>query len=111
MTIYEIEPFNWQYRLSQLSKELENGTTHVEVTGESIGDQFKARDVTLIEMTYDNQKDTVKIVCDQLVHLIKSPLTITFHQHQGALKAIEILDENIKKHIVKFTDPFLVTKP
>ena len=110
MTKYEIEPFNWQYRLSQLSIELENKTIHVEVTGESIGDLFKARDMILIELTYDNRKDTVKIVCNQLVHLIKSPLTISFQQHQGIINAIEILDSNVKKHIVKFSDPFLVAK-
>jgi hypothetical protein len=108
MTKYEIEPFNWQYFLNQLSKELENKTVHVEITGENIGDLFKARDITLIELIYDNKKDTLKIVCDQLVHLIKSPLTISFQQDQGVMNAIEILDDNVKKNVVKFKDPLLV---
>jgi len=42
--------------------------------------------------------------------VIKSPLTISFQHHQGILKAIEILDDDVKKHIVKFTDPLLMTK-
>jgi hypothetical protein len=111
MTKYEIEPFNWQYSLNQLSIELENKTIHVEVIGDSIGDLIKDRDMTLIQLTYDNHKDTVKIVCDQLVHLIKSPLTISFQQHQGIINAIEILDDNVKKNIVKFKDPFLAPPP
>jgi hypothetical protein len=108
MTNYEIEPFNWQYFLNRLSIDLENKTIHVEITGESIGNLFKSRDMTLIELIYDNQKDTVKIVCDQLVHLIKSPLTISFQHHQGIINAIEILDDNVKKNVVKFKEPCLV---
>lgn len=109
MAKYEIEPFDWQYKLKKLSIELENKMTHVEVTGVNFGDLLENREMQLIKLAYDNHNDIVVIIFDQLNHLIESPLMICFQQHQNILESIEIFDEYDNKNIIIFTDPFLVT--
>lgn len=109
MTTYEIQPFDWQYKLEQLSIALENTMINVEVTGVSFGVQLENREMQLIKLSYDNNKDIIEIIFDQLNHVIESPLSICFQQHQNILETIEIFDDNNNKNIIVFIDPFLVS--
>lgn len=109
MIIYEIKPFDWQYKLEQLSIGLENTMINVEVTGVNFGEQLENREMQLIKLSYDNDKDIIEIIFDQLNHVIESPLSICFQQHQNILETIDIFDDNDNKNIIEFIDPFLVS--
>ena len=109
MAKYEIEPFDWQYKLNQLSTDLERKVANVEVTGVNFECELENCEMQLTKLFYDNQNDIVEITFDQLKHLIESPLSICFHQHQDILESIEIFDDDDNKNIIFFIDPFLVS--
>lgn len=106
MAKYEIEPFDWEYKLNQLSIELKNKVANVEVTGENFGDELENCEMQLIKVSYDNQNDIIEIMFDQLNHLMESPLMICFQQHQDILESIAIYDNNDNKNVILFNDPF-----
>ena len=109
MAIYEIVPFDWQYKLDQLSMDLEKKEVNVEVSGANFNNRLENCEMQLVKLSYDNHNDIVEIVFDQSNHLIVSPLTICFHQHQDILESIEIFDDNDNKNTIVFIEPFLVT--
>ena len=109
MAKYEIEPFDWQYKLNQLSTDLEKKVANVEVTGANFDGELENCEMQLIKLFYDNHNDIVEITFDQLRHLIASPLSICFHQHQNILESIEIFDDDDNKNIILFIDPLLVS--
>jgi hypothetical protein len=91
MSKIAIEPFDWQYKLNQLSTALEKKVTNVEVTGLSFGDELANREMRLMTLAYDNDNDILEILFDRSNHLIES---------------IEIYDDNDNKNIILFNDPF-----
>ena len=109
MAKHEIEPFDWQYKLNQLSIELEKKVANVEVTGANFEDGLENCELQLIKLSYDNHNDILEIMFDQFNHLIESPLSICFQQHQDILESIEIFDDDDNKNVIVFIDPFLVT--
>jgi c-di-AMP phosphodiesterase-like protein len=109
MAKYEIEPFDWQYKLNQLSIELKKKVAYVEVTGENFDDELENCEMLLMKISYDNYSDIMENMFDQLNHLIASPLSICFHQYQDTLESIEIFDNNDNKNTIVFIEPFLVT--
>lgn len=108
MTKYEIEPFDWQYKLNKLSLELKNKVANVEITGVNFGNEYEGCEMQLLKLSYDKHNDTIEIIFDQFNHLIASPLSICFQQQQDILEAIEIFDDNDNKNIIAFIEPFLV---
>jgi hypothetical protein len=108
MAKYEIEPFDWQYKLNQLSANLEKKVANVEVTGANFEGELENYEMQLIKLSYDNHYDIIEVMFDQANHLIESPLSICFHQHQDILESIDIFDDNDNKNIIVFIDPFLV---
>lgn len=110
MTSYELEPFDWQYRLGQLSVVLRENRTYVEIAGESFADHLENSAIVLKKLSYDYDSDCVEIMLGQSNHMIESPLTISFQQHNDILEAIEILDDNVKKHIIVFIEPLLIAE-
>ncbi len=108
MKIYEVEPFDWQYKLEQLSIVLENTMINVEVTGGNFAGTLEKREMQLIKLSYDSNKDIIELTFDQLNHSIESPLSICFYQHRNILETIEIFDDNNNKNLIFFTDPFLI---
>ena len=109
MAKYEIEPFDWQYKLNQLSIDLEKKVATVEVTGAKFDRELDNCEMQLTKLLYDNHSDIVEITLDQLKHLIESPLSICFHQHQDILESIEIFDDDDNKNTILFIDPFLMS--
>jgi hypothetical protein len=109
MAKYEIEPFDWQYKLNKLSTELEKELISVEVTGNNFGNELENCEMQLMKVSYDNDNDIIEIIFDQLNHIIKSPLSICFHQHQDILESIEIFDDNDNKNTLVFINPLLMT--
>ena len=109
MAKYEIEPFDWQYKLDQLSIELENKVANVEVTGVNFGDELENCEMQLMKVSYDNYNDIIEVIFDQVNHLIEAPLMICFQQHQDTLVAIEIFDDDDNKNIIIFNDRYSLT--
>jgi hypothetical protein len=105
MEKYEIEPFDWHYKLNQLSIELKNKVANVEVTGENFGDELENCEMHLMKVSYDNQNDILEVMFDELNHLIESPLMICFQQHQDIIEAIVIYDNNDNKNVIFFNGP------
>ncbi len=109
MAKYEIEPFDWQYKLNQISLGLKRKeVVNVEVTGVSFGNENESSEMQLFKLSYDKSKDTIEIIFDQFNHLIESPLSVCFQHHQDILEAIEIVDDDNNNNIIAFTEPFLV---
>jgi len=108
MSKLEIEPFDWQYKLNQLSTALAKKVTNVEVTGLSFGDELENREMQLMTLAYDNDNDILEILFDRSNNLIESPLMICFQQHQSKIESIEIYDDNDNKNVILFNDPFLL---
>jgi hypothetical protein len=109
MAKYEIEPFDWQYKLNQLSTDLGKKVANVEVTGANFEGELENYEMQLTKLFYDTHNDIVEITFDQIKHLVESPLSICFHQHQNILESIEIFDDDDNKNIILFIDPFLVS--
>jgi hypothetical protein len=84
----------------------------IEVASLDLGDQIEAEWSPLIGITYDHKDDLIEIALDDIDHLIRSPREVFVdYGVGGAIVAMEIVDSDGNRQIIKFRDPLVLPAP
>jgi len=112
MAATEIERERWATFLDAVTNSLAGKQAEIEVVSLNLGDQIEAEWTPLIGLTYDRKDDLIEIVLEGLDHLIRSPREVLVDYAVGDLAtAIEIVDAEENRQIVKFKDRLALPAP
>ena len=107
----KIDKSGWRAALDTLSKTLSGKQAEIEIAALSLGDQIAAEWVPLIGIAYDSKDDIVEVAVEGLDHIISRPRELRFRQQGGLVSALEIVDGDGVRNIVKFREPLMLPAP
>jgi Family of unknown function (DUF5335) len=108
MTARSLPKAEWQSYCDRMSKGLLGKQAEIEVTGLPFGDQVAANWLPLLGITYDPNDDLLEIALDGLDHLIQHPREISVEDGIEGLSAMEIVDADQRRQIVKLRQPLML---
>jgi Family of unknown function (DUF5335) len=112
MAATEIDRDRWATFLETITNSLVGKQAEIEVVSLRLGDQIEAEWTPLIGIAYDHKDDLIEIALDKLDHLVLSPRQLFVDFGVGEIiAAIEIIDEEGTRQIVKFKDPLSLAAP
>jgi hypothetical protein len=91
-----------------MSKVLLGRHAEIEVTGPSFGAHMAAKWLPLLGITYDPKGDLVEIALEGLDHLIHQPREIAVEDGAEGLTAMQIVDADQRRQIVKLREPLML---
>ena len=104
-------PSEWQPLLDRLSKTLIGKRAEVEIAALQIGDQVAAEWLPLLGITYDPKDDLIDVALDGLDHMINHPRELDLVQQNGQWSAVQIVDAEGKRHIIRLKEPLMLPPP
>jgi hypothetical protein len=104
----KIDKSEWRVTLDKASKSLSGQRAEVEIAALSLGNQIAAEWLPIIGITYDTGDDIVEVALEGLDHIISRPRELHLQLAEGHVAAIEIIDGDGVRHIVKFKEPLLL---
>lgn len=108
----QIDRSQWAPFLDAVTNSLIGKQAEIEVVSLDLGDQIEAEWAPLIGITYDRKDDLIEIALDDLDHLIRSPRELFIDYAVGdVVAAIEIVDGDGNRQIVRFKDPLALPAP
>ena len=107
----KIDKSAWRAALDTLSKSLSGKQAEIEIAALSLGDQIAAEWVPIIGIAYDPKDDIVEVALEGLDHIISRPRELHFQQQGGFVSALEIVDGDEVRNIVKFREPLMLPAP
>jgi hypothetical protein len=111
MAAAQIDRSRWAPFLNTLTNSLIGKQADIEVASLDLGDQIQAEWASLIGVTYDHKDDLIEIALEELDHLIRSPRELFVDYAVGGIIAIEIVDADGNRQIVRFRDPLALPAP
>lgn len=90
---------------------LEGKQAEIEVASLRLGDQIGAQWLPLIGITYDPNDDIVEVALEGLDHLITQPREVYLEDGSNGVSALEVVDADDVKQIIKFRDPLMLPGP
>ena len=112
MSIQNIDRSGWATYFDTLTKMLIGKRAEVEVASLGLGDQVASEWQPLIGITYDHKDDLIEVALEDLDHLIQRPSEVYVdYGVGGALVAIEIVDSEGTRQIVRLKDPLALPPP
>ncbi|HEU4617960.1 MAG TPA: DUF5335 family protein [Gammaproteobacteria bacterium] len=95
----------------ELTKQLEGKEAYIEVGSLSLGNQVESEWTRLLGIAYDPKSDLVEIDLEGLDHLIEHPKDIRVGYDHSGVQAIEIVDADDAKQIVRLREPLQLPAP
>ena len=112
MAATEIDRSSWAPVFDSVTHCLTGMQAEIEVVSLDLGDQIEAAWTPLIGITYDRKNDLIEIALDELDHLVRSPRQVFIdYAVGGLLAAIEIIDADGNRQIVKLKEPLALPEP
>ena len=112
MAATEIDRSSWAPVFDSVTHSLTGMQAEIEVVSLDLGDQIEAAWTPLIGITYDRKNDLIEIALDELDHLVRSPRQVFIdYAVGGLLAAIEIIDADGNRQIVKLKEPLALPEP
>ena len=111
MTTRKLDKKQWQAFFDGVTTMLEGKQAEIEVASLRLGDQVEAEWLPLIGISYDPEDDIVEVALDGLDHLIHSPREIYLEDGTEGLMALEVVDADDEKQIIKLRDPLMLPAP
>jgi hypothetical protein len=112
MAAAEIDRSRWAPFLDTVTSSLVGKQAEIEVVSLNLGDQIEAEWTPLIGITYDRKDDLIEIALDELDHLIRAPRQLFIDYAVGEIvAAIEIVDADGNRQIIKFKDALALPAP
>jgi hypothetical protein len=112
MAATEIDRERWAPFLEGITNSLIGKQAEIEVVSLDLGDQIEAQWTPLIGIAYDRKDDLIEIALEGLDHMVRSPRELYIDYAVGGLAtAIEIVDADENRQIVKFKDPLALPAP
>jgi hypothetical protein len=105
MTTRKLDKKEWRTFLDGVDAVLEGKEAEIEVTSLRLGDQVQAKWLPLIGIVYDPNDDIVEVALEGLDHLISKPLEIYVEDGAEGIMALEIVDADGERQIVRLRDP------
>ena len=108
----QIDRAQWAPFLDGITNSLIGKRAEIEVVSLNLGDQIEAEWSPLIGITYDPKDDLIEIALDEVDHMLRSPRELFLDYAVGdVVAAIEIVDADGNRQIVKFRDPLALPAP
>jgi hypothetical protein len=111
MTTRKLDKKEWRTFFDSVTSMLEGKQAEIEVASLRLGDQVAAAWLPLIGITYDPKDDIVEVALEGLDHLIAKPREIYVEDGAEGIVALEIVDADDVKQIVKLRDPVRLPAP
>ena len=111
MATRKLDKKEWRSFLDRLSTTLEGKQAEIEVVSLRLGDQVEANWLPLLGIAYDPHDDIVEVALEGLDHLIPKPREVYVEERAGGLAALEIVDSDDVKQIIKLRDPLMLPAP
>jgi hypothetical protein len=111
MAMRKLDKTQWRTFFDRVSKMLEGKQAEIEVISLGLGDQVEAEWLPLLGIVYDPNDDIVEVALEDLDHLIQKPRDVYVEEGPGGLVALEIVDADDVKQIVKLRDPLMLPSP
>jgi Family of unknown function (DUF5335) len=111
MTTRKLDKTQWRTFFDRLSATLEGKQAEIEIASLRLGDQVQADWLPLFGIAYDPNDDIVEVALEGLDHLIYKPRELYAEEGPGGLTALEIIDADDVKQIVKLRDPLRLPAP
>jgi hypothetical protein len=111
MTTRKLDKTQWRTFFDRLSTTLEGKQAEIEIASIRLGDQIEADWLPLLGIAYDPNDDIVEVALEGLDHLIPKPRELYAEEGPGGLTALEIIDADDVKQIVKLRDPLMLPSP
>jgi hypothetical protein len=111
MATRKLDKKEWHAFFDGVTKVLEGKQAEIEVASLRLGDQVAATWLPLIGITYDPGDDIVEVALEGLDHLIAKPREIYVEDGPEGIVALEIVDADDVRQIVKLRDPVLLPAP
>jgi hypothetical protein len=111
MTTRKLDKTQWRTFFDRLSTTLEGKQAEIEIASLRLGDQVEADWLPLLGIAYDPNDDIVEVALEGLDHLIPKPRELYAEEGPGGLTALEIIDADDVKQIVRLRDPLRLPSP
>jgi Family of unknown function (DUF5335) len=111
MTTRKLDKTQWRTFFDRLSTTLEGKQAEIEIASLRLGDQVEADWLPLLGIAYDPNDDIVEVALEGLDHLIPKPRELYAEEGPGGLTALEIIDADDVKQIVRLRDPLMLPSP
>jgi len=111
MAFYRIDRRGWQAFCDTFSHALVGKRAEIEVASLDLGDQIVAEWLPLRGISYDRKDDVVVIALDGVDHMIRSPREFHADYVADTLLALEIVDDEDRRQIIRFADPLALPAP
>jgi len=111
MTTRKLDKKQWRTFFDRVSTTLEGKEAEIEIASLRLGDQVEAEWLPLLGIAYDPNDDIVEVALEGLDHLIPKPRDIYVEDGPDGLVALEIVDADDVRQIVKLRDPLMLPAP
>jgi hypothetical protein len=111
MTTRKLDKRQWPTFFDGVTRMLEGERAEIEVVSLRLGDQVEAEWLPLLGIAYDSKDDIVEVALDGLDHLIPKPREIYVEDGAQGLLALEIVDADEVRQIIKLRDPLALPTP
>lgn len=111
MTTRKLDKKEWRTFLDGMDAVLEGKQAEIEVASLRLGDQVQADWLPLIGISYDPNDDVLEVALEGLDHLISSPREIYVEDGGEGLAALEIVDAEGQRQIVRLRDSIALPAP
>ncbi len=111
MTTRKLDKKQWRSFFDGVTRTLEGKEAEIEVASLRLGDQVQAKWLPVLGISYDPNDDLVEVALDGLDHLIPKPREIHVEDGAQGIVALEIVDADDVKQIVKLRDPLMLPAP
>ena len=111
MATRKLDKKEWRSFFDRFSTTLEGKQAEIEVVSLRLGDQVEAHWLPLLGIAYDPNDDIVEVALEGLDHLIPKPRELYVEEGSGGLVALEIVDSDDVKQIIKLRDPLMLPAP
>ncbi len=111
MTTRKLDKKQWRTFFDGVSTMLEGKEAEIEVASLRLGDQVEAEWLPLIGIAYDPNDDIVEVALEGLDHLIPKPREIYVEDGAQGMVALEIVDADDERQIIKLRDPLALPAP
>ncbi|HWW65069.1 MAG TPA: DUF5335 family protein [Sphingomonadaceae bacterium] len=108
MTTRTLAKAEWRTYFDRVAAGLQGKRASVEITSEALGDQWAARRLPLLGITYDDKDDLVEVAMDGVDHLVLHPDAIKIDEQAGGLACLEITARDGTRQIVTLVDPVML---
>jgi hypothetical protein len=108
MTTRKLDKTQWRSFFDGVTTLLEGKQAEIEVASLRLGDQVAAEWLPLIGVAYDPEDDLVEVALEGLDHMIAKPREIYVQEGAEGVTALEIVDADDVRQIVKLRDPVML---